>query len=610
VASSEIRNGEVVTPARKGHVVLSGGCSGTLITGNWVLTAAHCVNLHFNRLLNGGGLRAAPHAGALITSTLILGGRTVLAGRHVNARGEPVFYLSAINALGNRDDAFGTQGQVFTDLSASSGEGIEAVALQGSKILAAGWATVQGARRFAVARYTSAGQLDTSFGNAGVRVVDFVASGREEAYGVAVDAEDRVVLVGRAVLPYGRTGDRFALARLTENGGLDSAFGAAGQVITDPETFAAVSHGQLWQVAIDDAGRLLTRGTAYAGDRGNHCAVRYTARGAVDTGYGTRGLAHVPLTNPRMAVRGSEAVFAGSADGGLSWVTAAQLMRLDAAGQRDLSFGNRGTATVSFHQQTSAQAKDVAISADGRIRVAAAVQGEWGAESRFGFATLSASGQRVGHRYFAERDGFTFGVLAGDDYPIAMSSYGTRFAIVGAPLPRAQGVNYPHDPERVTSIATVFPDRSGVWGQSWLSVTMGAQRDIAADYIELGPDNLDVALVELTSPMALDYARFRGFHPNPAELIGSNVTCYGYGYDGSDGLGVLRRGTLRVRAVTPISVEFTTTSSDQMIRPGDSGGACFDDRGRIVAVNSRAGGDRGEGIRGDRLADWVSRVVP
>jgi uncharacterized delta-60 repeat protein len=608
-APANIRNGEVVSPGKKGYVRLQDGCSGTLLTKDWVLTAAHCIDLHFMREMFGDGRRSAPHTGALTTSTVLLGTRIILGGRHVNAQGQPVFYLSSLNGSMRRDDSFGISGQVFTDWSGSSGEGIEALTLQGNRVIAAGWATLDGQRRFAVARYTATGQLDTSFGSQGVRFIEFPGL-PADAFGVDVDRENRIVLGGRVRWPYSQANVRFALARLTENGSLDTSFGSGGRVVTDPSVFNGVSHGQLWQVAHDAEGRILVRGDAFSGGLGGGpCAVRYTARGNVDTSYGARGLANVNLTNPRMALRGNQAVFAGTVGRGLPSETAVELMRLTDAGLHDQSFGTNGRARLTFHREVSVRAGDVVVSSDGRIRVAAGVTDNESNQSRFAFATLSADGQRVGDRVFPEHDGFTFNVLTGQDYPLALTAYGSRFVMVGATLPLVQGINYAHDPDRETSVATVFPDRLGVWNQSWLNVTMGSQRDVPADYIELSPDNLDVALVELSSSMSLDYTRFRGFHPRPSELVGSDVTCYGYGYDGNDGLGVLRRGRMRVTEVTPVYVKLGMTDSEQMIRPGDSGGACFDDSGRIVGVNSRAGEREGSLVRGDRLADWVSRVV-
>src|SRR5215472_5110045 len=74
---------------------------------------------------------------------------------------------------GMLDTSFGTGGKVTTDF-AGSGDSAAAVAVQpDGKILAAGGATINGSSAFGLARYTSWGTLDTSFGRGGKVTTDF-----------------------------------------------------------------------------------------------------------------------------------------------------------------------------------------------------------------------------------------------------------------------------------------------------------------------------------------------------------------------------------------------------------------------------------------------------
>ena len=74
---------------------------------------------------------------------------------------------------------------------------------------------------FAVARLTADGVLDTSFSGDGKHTFDFGNNQNDEAYGVAVDSQDRVLLAG--YFQQGATYYDFAVARLTTGGVLERA---------------------------------------------------------------------------------------------------------------------------------------------------------------------------------------------------------------------------------------------------------------------------------------------------------------------------------------------------------------------------------------------------
>jgi uncharacterized delta-60 repeat protein len=94
-------------------------------------------------------------------------GKLVVAGRS-DARGNMDFALARYTAEGSLDPSFGLGGKVLTHFGSSSGDQAFAVAIQADgKPVAAGWRYVRGRTDFALARYTSAGRLDRSFGSGG-----------------------------------------------------------------------------------------------------------------------------------------------------------------------------------------------------------------------------------------------------------------------------------------------------------------------------------------------------------------------------------------------------------------------------------------------------------
>src|SRR5262245_38949755 len=112
---------------------------------------------------------------------------------------------------GQLDPTFGSGGRVTTRFPIPSSDYGWSCAIdsQGGTVVAG--ITYDGVNSdFAVARYTSAGALDASFGANGAMVFDFGAD--SSAYGVAVDSADRVLVAGYT---FNGSNYDFAVARLT-----------------------------------------------------------------------------------------------------------------------------------------------------------------------------------------------------------------------------------------------------------------------------------------------------------------------------------------------------------------------------------------------------------
>lgn len=183
-------------------------------------------------------------------------------GRIVVVGGDDTgFVLARYLSDGSLDSSFGGDGRVRTNLvngHASS------VALQADgRVVAAGTQD----DRFAVARYTTQGDPDPSFGGDGVVLTSF--SGQAFAFGVAVHSDGRIVVVGRAEAS-NRT--VFAVVRYLAGGELDGSFGGDGRVVT-PFSERAVAH----DVAIQGDGRIVVAGHATSGSNSHFALVRYLA---------------------------------------------------------------------------------------------------------------------------------------------------------------------------------------------------------------------------------------------------------------------------------------------------------------------------------------------
>ncbi len=125
------------------------------------------------------------------------------------------------------------------------------------------------------------GQLDTSFGRDGVRIIDFGRSERAEA---VFRRDDRLVLIGRQQVeqlePY-----NVALTRLKSDGRIDRSFGDEGKVLVRP-TEKRYNLPTDWARSPD--GGLIVLGSH--GNSGEHYLLRLREDGSVDTGFGDDGL--------------------------------------------------------------------------------------------------------------------------------------------------------------------------------------------------------------------------------------------------------------------------------------------------------------------------------
>jgi uncharacterized delta-60 repeat protein len=269
----------------------------------------------------------------------------------------------ALAEAGSLDRSFGSMGRVTTSFPAGGAWG-NAVAIQADgKIVVAG--SVDGA--FALARYDADGSVDTSFGSSGLVTTSFAVG---DAWGnaLAIQANGQIVAGGSA-------GGRFALARYTTDGSLDSSFGSGGRLTT---WFAG---GGAWvnAVAIQPDGKIVAAG----GDGRKFALARYDTNGALDNRFGADGRVRTDF-GPQAkdyvigATLQADGKIVAAGKSGYEWFALAKY-RTD--GSLDPSFGNQGRIRTRFGPGVRASADDVAVQADRKIVVAG-----WAGNSYVSFA--------------------------------------------------------------------------------------------------------------------------------------------------------------------------------------------------------------------------------
>jgi uncharacterized delta-60 repeat protein len=138
-----------------------------------------------------------------------------------------------------------------------------------------------GNKKLLLYRLLPSGALDVSFGLNGVFVLSDGTTSREAGYSVSVDPVGNIVVAG------GRA-EKLLVVRMTPGGLLDSSFGTGG-IFTGPEVIAN-------NVRIESApaGGYRLIAPVSAGTGWDCKVVGLTAAGALDTAFGTNGLAVPP----------------------------------------------------------------------------------------------------------------------------------------------------------------------------------------------------------------------------------------------------------------------------------------------------------------------------
>jgi uncharacterized delta-60 repeat protein len=290
---------------------------------------------------------------------------------------------------GRLDRSFGRSGLVTTSFGAGSSAMGQAVALtRGGLIVVAGQLqTKSGASVMAVARYTSAGRLDRRFGRGGLVRTAF--PGQAMAFGVAVDAKGRVVVAGSSSVG-------IAVARYTTSGRLDRSFGSNGKVTT---AFPGLQAGGQAVVVMPDNSIVVAGGAGKSDGSGQGFALaRYRANGALDPSFGTGGRVFTPfgtgddtVAAHALALKNGKLVLAGLLDNPFSGGGAFALARYVArTGRLDTSFSGDGKVSTVLGEEAGAQG--VLVQPNGRIVAAGLAQVQPGQGDRFALTGYLTNG--------------------------------------------------------------------------------------------------------------------------------------------------------------------------------------------------------------------------
>jgi uncharacterized delta-60 repeat protein len=299
---------------------------------------------------NGSGEQATP-LGPNCTPVgvaVLTSGKIQVAGTVTSDSGHD-FGLARYNTDGSLDPTFGSGGTTTTDFVGPLNSTIQSVlVVSGGNILAVGTASNGPSSSLALARYDAQGNLDTSFGTAGVLFTRF--SGEQDSAGQAVQQPDGKILVAGTFTSSAASG--VFLARFNPDGSLDSGFGTGGRVgvIVAPPTNGVISTTGAAAVVLQADNQILVVGTVAPSFTPDTKVARYNPDGTPDQSF--------QVFDPGPS--GSQIV-AVQADGKILLNTGITLERLNPNGTLDTSFGMQGMAPLGFPQNATT------LLPDGRI---------------------------------------------------------------------------------------------------------------------------------------------------------------------------------------------------------------------------------------------------
>ncbi len=236
-------------------IVITGNYAATQISGNSAFVARYNTDGSLDETFGETGKTIISSELSDVHSiALHKDGKIVIGGNNGlgNASAEQ-FFLACFNPDGQLDETFGNAGIVFTDFD-NNGEFIQSIALQpDGKIIAAGAGNAFGnglQSYMAVARYNTDGTLDETFVNNGKAKIIFSAP--SQANSVALQQNGKIVIAGWS----SNNDGNFAVARLLNNGVLDSSFAINGETILD----LGALNEQYLSVAIQNDGKIVAGG--------------------------------------------------------------------------------------------------------------------------------------------------------------------------------------------------------------------------------------------------------------------------------------------------------------------------------------------------------------
>jgi len=325
-------------------------------------------------------------------------GKIIAAGFSPNSSGASQGALARYNPDGTPDISFGSGGRVSTALAADGGVFHGAALQTDGKIVAVGEAFapvkahgVSSSKvEFAVARYTTTGALDSTFGgtknkngtvsNAGEVLLSFGSSGKDVASAVSLETVNGATKIVVAGWTNSITGHpEIVVARFNLDGSLDTSFGGGkGEVITAvPNNVYTITQG----MTIQPDGKIVVVGLS--SNTARSFLARYNINSTLDATFGSNGVVLTSLTPDdqlfAVAIQADGKIIAAGDDN----EGKGEVARYNTNGSLDTSFGAGAGVVHAPDPNNGSWYYALALQANGQIIVAGQGANETSMVNRF-----------------------------------------------------------------------------------------------------------------------------------------------------------------------------------------------------------------------------------
>lgn len=277
------------------------------------------------------------------------------------------FLVAQVNTEGELDTGFNNTGSITTGFGVLYDRAACIVLQSDGKILVSGCTDSGTDLDFALMRFTSGGELDTTFGFAGYQKVS-IGDGTDQALAAATTSDGSIILAGKSSVSMD---DYLSLAKFTPEGLVDGTFGINGKSSLNLGT----GNDAIQSIGIQSNGMIVVCGAAHNGSNDDLLLARFDSDGNLDYGFGNisetpgyymlnhaladKGWAMKIMSDDKILIAGETAkdwLIARFTENGIPDPTftdglAAGLVRINFAGEVDIAY-------------------DLAIQPDGKIVVA------------------------------------------------------------------------------------------------------------------------------------------------------------------------------------------------------------------------------------------------
>lgn len=250
-----------------------------------------------------------------IRKLVVLADNSIIAAGYSHNTQDKDFAIAKYDANGALITGFGTNGKVFLDIY--NEDFITGLAVTSTgKIVVIGNSDFSVDSDITIAQYTAAGVADPGFNGGNALTLGNVNARNHEAYGLAVQSDDKIVVTG--LMPAPTSSKNIYVTRILPNGTFDPDFNGGAELSINYGS--GVSNDEGRSVVVQSDGKILIAGITDAltpPSRYDVLLIRLNADGSFDTNFDTDGKAitsisadndfvhSVALYGPRIYVTGA-----------------------------------------------------------------------------------------------------------------------------------------------------------------------------------------------------------------------------------------------------------------------------------------------------------------